>query len=260
MLEEDEATSVNMNAEQTIPLFVLPSGIFPTVSESLRVFEPRYKQMLDDCTIDEHPFGYIAHDPDSESIDGWSQPSTFGVLCTLDDMREQGTNLTFTANGNQRFEVLDVVQSALPSMPFGDVYPSVDDLVEQYAEDFPKGKLYLRANIRLLDELEGELTAEHWASFLHDWAQHIVDVNSIFRDDQIELEQMLLILEEEFLPYETSSLWQVANAVLDKQEDRQSALRSSSSEDVFEILQNALSEKNAQLNFIRTLSDADDQS
>ena len=71
---------------------------------------------------------------------------------------------------------------------------------------------------------------------------------------------MLLILEEEFLPYETSSLWQVANAVLDKQEDRQSALRSSSSEDVFEILQTALSEKNAQLNFIRTLSDADDQS
>ena len=38
------------------------------------VFEPRYKQMLDDCTLNEGPFGYIAHDPDSESIDGWSQP------------------------------------------------------------------------------------------------------------------------------------------------------------------------------------------
>ena len=242
----------------TIPLFVLPSGIFPSVSESLRVFEPRYKQMLDDCTIDEKPFGYIAHDAESESTDGWSQPSSFGVLCSLDDMKEQGTNIMFTANGNQRFEILNVVQSALPSMPFGDIYPTVDDLVEQYVEDYPEGKLYLRAEIRLLDEVNGEIPAEEWSSFLQDWAQHIVDVNAIFRNEDIDLEQMVLILDEEFLPYDTPSLWQVANAVLDKQEDRQSALSSSTSEEVFSVLQQALREKNAQLNFIRALSDAED--
>ena len=247
-----------MSEKMTIPLFVLPSGIFPSVSESLRVFEPRYKQMLDDCTIDEKPFGYIAHDAESESTDGWSQPSSFGVLCSLDDMKEQGTNIMFTANGNQRFEVLNVVQSALPSMPFGDIYPTVDDLVEQYVEDYPEGKLYLRAEIRLLNEVNGEIPAEEWSSFLQDWAQHIVDVNAIFRNEDIDLEQMVLILDEEFLPYDTPSLWQVANAVLDKQEDRQSALSSSTSEEVFSVLQQALREKNAQLNFIRALSDAED--
>ena len=247
-----------MSEKMTIPLFVLPCGIFPSVSESLRVFEPRYKQMLDDCTIDEKPFGYIAHDAESESTDGWSQPSSFGVLCSLDDMKEQGTNIMFTANGNQRFEILNVVQSALPSMPFGDIYPTVDDLVEQYVEDYPEGKLYLRAEIRLLDEVNGEIPAEEWSSFLQDWAQHIVDVNAIFRNEDIDLEQMVLILDEEFLPYDTPSLWQVANAVLDKQEDRQSALSSSTSEDVFSVLQQALREKNAQLNFIRALSDAED--
>jgi Lon protease-like protein len=247
-----------MSEEMTIPLFVLPSGIFPTVSESLRVFEPRYKQMLDDCSIDEKPFGYIAHDPESDSTDGWSQPSSFGVLCSLDDMREQGTNIMFTANGNRRFEILNVVQSALPSMPFGDIYPTVDDLVEQYVEDSPEGKLYLRAEIRLLDEVDGEIPAEDWSLFLQDWAQHIVDVNAIFRNEDIDIEQMVLILDEEFLPYDTPSLWQVANAVLDKQEDRQSALASSTSEEVFTVLQQALREKNAQLNFIRALSDAED--
>ena len=143
-----------MAGDQTVPLFVLPSGIFPSVNEPLRVFEPRYKQMLDDCTIDEQPFGYIAHNPEAESIDV-VQPGTYGVLCSLEDMTEQGTNLMFTANGDKRFEVLDVIQSALPSMPFGDIYPTVDDLVEQYVEDQPTGKLYLRATIRLLDELEG---------------------------------------------------------------------------------------------------------
>ena len=111
-----------------------------------------------------------------------------------------------------------------------------------------------------MDELEGELHAEEWATFLHDWAQHIVDVNSMFRNENVELEQMLLILEEEFLPYDTASLWQVANAVLDKQEDRQSALASETSEELFTIIQQALREKNAQLNFIRALNDADDGS
>ena len=45
----------------------------------------------------------------------------------------------FTANGGQRFEVLDVVQSALPSMPFGDIYPSVDALIEQYLDELTIG-------------------------------------------------------------------------------------------------------------------------
>ena len=71
---------------------------------------------------------------------------------------------------------------------------------------------------------------------------------------------MLLVLEEEFLPYDEASLWQVSNAVLEKQEDRQSALRSKHPEDVFVLLQQALREKNAQLNFIRALNDTDDLS
>ena len=84
-------------------------------------------------------------------------------------------------------------------MPFGDIYPTVDDLVEQYVEEEPEGKLYLRAKVRFVDDVEGELPAEEWATFLHDWANHIVDVNAMFRNENVELEQMLLVLEEEFL-------------------------------------------------------------
>ena len=175
-------------------------------------------------------------------------------------MQEQGTNIMFTAKGTQRFKIIEVIQSALPSMPFGDIYPTVDDLVEQYVEEDPEGKLYLRAKVRFVDDVEGELPAEEWATFLHDWANHIVDVNAMFRNENVELEQMLLVLEEEFLPYDTDSLWQVANAVLDKQEDRDAALGSTSLQELFTLLQRALGEKNAQLNFIRALSDTEDGS
>ena len=187
-----------MSQLMTIPLFVLPSAIFPSVSETLRVFEPRYKQMLDDCAIDEKQFGYIAQNPEIDSIDGWPQPSSFGVLCSIDDLWERGTNIIFTANANQRFELLEVVHPALPSIPFGDIYPTVDDLVDQYIEESPQGKLYLRATIRLLDDLEGECSSEDWSSFLHDWAHQIVDVNSIFGSMDIDFEQKLLLSKTNF--------------------------------------------------------------
>ena len=166
----------------------------------------------------------------------------------------------FTAKGTKRFEIIKVIQSSLPSMPFGDIYPSVDDLVEQYIEDDPDGKLYLRATIRMLEDLEGELVADEWAEFLHDWAQHIVDVNAMLRNEEVDMEQMLLILEEEFLPYEASSLWQVANAVLDKRARSAASSCSITAADLFVVIQQALREKNAQLNFIRALNDVDDNS
>ena len=247
-----------MSETLKIPLFVLPAGIFPTVEEPLRVFEPRYKQMLDDCVLDEKSFGYITHATDASDVDGWTQPGRFGVLCEVKNVEEQGTNLLFIANGTTRFEILDVVQAALPSMPFGDIFPTVDELVEQYHETSPEGKLYIQANVRLVEELKGEISAEDWSEFLHSWAQHIVGVNAILRSDSLSMEDMLLLLEEEFLPYDSASLWQVAHAVLDDDEHRQQALSSSDCGDVFVILRDALQMKNAQLNFIRTLSDQDD--
>ena len=143
-------------------------------------------------------------------------------------------------------------------MPFGDIFPTVDELVEQYHETSPDGKLYLQADVRIVEEIKGEISAEDWSEFLHSWAQHIVDVNSILRNDGLNIEDMLLLLEEEFLPYDSPSLWQVAHAVLDDDTYRQQALRSSDCDEVFEIIRNSLKMKNAQLNFIRTLSDQED--
>lgn len=247
-----------MTQTMKIPLFVLPAGIFPTVEEPLRVFEPRYKQMLDDCVLEEKPFGYVTHSSDVSDVDGWTQPGRFGVLCDVKKVEEQGTNLLFSANGTSRFEIIDVVQAALPSMPFGDIFPTVDELVEQYHETSPDGKLYLQANVRIVEEIKGEVSADDWSGFLHTWAQHIVDVNLILRNDGLSIEDMLLLLEEEFLPYDSSSLWQVAHAILDDDTYRQQALRSSDCDEVFVILHDSLKMKNAQLNYIRTLNDQDD--
>ena len=76
----NSGASISMAEVLTVPLFVLPMGIFPMCQEPLRVFEPRYKQMLDDCVLNNSEFGYIAADIEGSSDNGWTLPAEYGVL------------------------------------------------------------------------------------------------------------------------------------------------------------------------------------
>ena len=67
-----------MATPRTVPLFVLPMGIFPLTQEPLRVFEPRYKQMLDDCVLEESSFGYISTVNPPEGVGGWASEGRGG--------------------------------------------------------------------------------------------------------------------------------------------------------------------------------------
>ena len=77
------ALSILMIPTTTLPLFVLGPDFMPMSSTTLRVFEPRYKQMMDDCILESKPFGYITFDPDTEDVGGWTQPATYGVLVEI---------------------------------------------------------------------------------------------------------------------------------------------------------------------------------
>ena len=162
----------------TVPLFVLPMGIFPMCQEPLRVFEPRYKQMLDDCVLNNSQFGYIAANIDGEGENGWTLPAEYGVLTSAENLQEQGTNLMFTAYGEKRFRVVNVIPAALQAEDFGDVFPSVDELVERYIAENAEGKLYIRAEIEILPPLDGVINENDWVDVLEMWAWQIVEMSS----------------------------------------------------------------------------------
>ena len=88
-----------------LPLFVLGPDFFPGFTGTLRVFEPRYKQMMDDCIMDSKPFGYISADPSKGELNGWSQPSDHGVLCYVRDYEESGSNLIIEVEATTAFAV-----------------------------------------------------------------------------------------------------------------------------------------------------------
>ena len=119
------------------------------------MFEPRYKQMLDDCVLGGEPFGYVAPVTLPKALGGWALPGQYGLLAHAEDVSEQGTNLLFTASGETRFKIVDVLPASLPASDFGEIFPTVDELVEEYVDEDPDGKLYLRAEVEELPPLEG---------------------------------------------------------------------------------------------------------
>ena len=239
----------------SVPLFVLPMGIFPMCQEPLRVFEPRYKQMLDDCVLNNSDFGYIAANIEGDSENGWTLPAEYGVLTSPENLQEQGTNLMFTAFGEKRFRVLNIIPAALSAEDFGDVFPSVDELVEQYIEEDAEGKLYIRAEIEILDHIEGVIDSEDWIEILEKWAWQIVEMSSLFRNEVLSLSEVFSVLQSEFSPYSEYSLWFACHSLLDSIEDRQSALASTSASEIQELLEKSLVAKNTQLGAIRSIMD-----
>ena len=57
-----------------IPLFTLDSLLLPGDEMMMRVFEPRYKQMLDDVTLSDLPYGHVMSNPSMPDINGCSTP------------------------------------------------------------------------------------------------------------------------------------------------------------------------------------------
>ncbi len=245
----------DMELDTTIPLFVLPMGQFPQTVEPLRVFEPRYKQMLDDCVLSDSPFGYVAADSNSESIDGWTYPAEYGVLAYAEDLEEQGTNFVFKAHGSTRFRIIRVIPAALPAQSFGDIFPTVDDLVESYHEDNPNGKLYLRAEIEKIPPIVGSIENSRWQDFIYSWAEFLLFMDSLLRDSGIGMEQVLGILQEDFSSYSESGLWIACQSILTEHDERQSALSAENSDQVISILEASISIKKMQMDFIQSMLD-----
>ena len=229
----------------TVPLFVLPMGIFPMCQEPVRVFEPRYKQMRDDCVLNNSEFGYIAGNIDGGSENGWSLPAEYGVLTSAENLQEQGTNLMFTAYGEKRFRVMKIIPAALSAEDFGDVFPSVDELVGRYIEENKEGKLYIRAEVEILPPVDGVIDDDDWIDVLEMWAWQIVEMSGMFRNEVLVLSEVFSVLKSEFTPYSEYSLWFACHSLLESVDDRQTALASTSAGEIMQLLKMTVNQQNS---------------
>ena len=115
--------------------------------------------------------------------------------------------------------------------------------------------MYTRAEIEILDPIEGVIDSEDWIEILEKWAWQIVEMSSLFRNEVLSLSEVFSVLQSEFSPYSEYSLWFACHSLLDSIEDRQSALASTSASEIQELLEMSLVAKNTQLGAIRSIMD-----
>jgi Lon protease-like protein len=135
-----------------IPLFPLRTVLFPGGPLPLRVFEPRYLDMVSRCMREERPFGVLLILAGSEV--GAASTASLGTLARIMDWY-QGSDgiLGITAVGTERFQLLRTDQQLdglyvgeitpvknEPVMPLPAEYRPMAELLEVILDDL--GKLY----------------------------------------------------------------------------------------------------------------------
>jgi Lon protease-like protein len=96
-----------------LPLFALNTVLFPHMPLALHVFEPRYRQMLEDCADRGTSFGVVAIAEGAE-VGGGARPHAVGTLASVltDDELEDGRH-DLMVRGATRFRI-EALRTDLP--------------------------------------------------------------------------------------------------------------------------------------------------
>lgn len=89
-------------------LFPLQTVLFPGMALPLNVFEPRYLQLVDECTRDDEPFG-VALIREGPEVGGFAVPFDVGTTARIERAEPGMLNaIALRARGEQRFRIRDL--------------------------------------------------------------------------------------------------------------------------------------------------------
>ena len=92
---------------EKIPIFPIDVVLYPNQNVPLKIFEPRYRQMLDDCMSSNRAFGISIIDG-QKTKGGWNCPVKVGTLVYVvkcEDLDLTGSNYYIEILGKKRFTI-----------------------------------------------------------------------------------------------------------------------------------------------------------
>ena len=238
-----------MSETVTLPLFVLPMVLVPGEIQSLRIFEPRYRQMLDDCLLNDKPFGMIMTDP-LTFCNGWNGPRAFGCEAEIISHETKGSNHFIEIVGRRRFKIDQLIEPALP--PFEDesmadliteigILPDLETILQRIPEDSEHSKLYLSADVTFLDD-EQELTEFQQTELRSTLNAILGKIGGILQIEKDALEDWIEDRTATVIDKSSSSMFAVAALTISDPEYKYQLLSCSELKDVFLQLTRFLSE------------------
>ena len=227
----------------TLPLFVLPMVVMPGEIQELRVFEPRYRQMLDDCLLDENNFGIVMNDP-FEPVNDWDGPRRHGCEVEILHHETKGSNHFLQIIGRRKFTVQNVIPPALPPMsdPMFEphieaegLFPDLQTLLDLIPENVEHSKLYISAEVEY--EARDTPTTPEQQEVLKNVLTHVLNrIGTVLRIEDELLEQWVAERVNKTIDEDSDSVYTVSALVLGDLEAKQQVLACESIEEAVEEL------------------------
>ena len=230
-----------MAGKDTLPLFVLPMVLLPGEIQQLRIFEPRYRQMLDDCLLDGKSFGLVCDD-NEDKFNGWNGPKKFGCEAEIIHHETMGSNHFVEIIGTRKFKIKQVIEPALP--PFSDqsmselmpevgIYPDLDTILEKIPEDNEYQKLYLAAEVDF-QENENQISDEQLEELTSVLKSVIKTIGNNINVDQDILDEWVESRIEIIVKKNEDTLYSIAAMTISGLEQKYEILSKSNSDEIYE--------------------------
>ena len=192
---------------KTIPIFPLDLVLFPNQELPLRIFEPRYKQMVDDCMLGEQEFG-ICLGHDSATLSNWQAPYDIGTIAKIvecKDVDSTSGHLFLNVRGHRKFRITRLIPPALQKTDDYDPFTleGVKKVEETHYQNGVEKKLYIQAEVEMLSEIDQPISLAEWENLVDLWKNKIKQNTE---NANLTSHQLDHVLEQYYLKTETPTL------------------------------------------------------
>ena len=192
---------------KVIPIFPLDLVLFPNQDLPLRIFEPRYKQMVDDCMLGGKEFG-ICLGHDSATLSNWQAPYNIGTIAKIVDCKDVDStsgHLFLNVRGRRKFRIIHLIPPSLKKTEDYDPF-TVDGTktIEQlHHSDGVEKKMYIQAEIEMISEIDESISLVDWENLVDLWKNKIKKSTG---NSDLTSHQLDHVLEQYYLKTETPTM------------------------------------------------------
>ena len=196
-----------MTETKIIPIFPLDLVLFPRQELPLRIFEPRYKQLVDDCMLGDGQFGVCLID-ENNSVNGWNSPNLVGTIAKIskcEDANLDGLQLNIETLGRNSFKIKKIIPSSIPQPTNYDPlsmegHQEISDIHEKIGTE---EKMYIQAEVEMIPEIDENISFERWQRLVELWKKKII---SQALPQVVEPHSLDHVLEQYYLNTETPTI------------------------------------------------------
>jgi hypothetical protein len=224
-----------MAKTKTIPIFPLDLVLFPNQELPLKIFEPRYKQMIDDCILSEKEFG-VCLSNSQMTVSNWEAPYSIGTIAKIIDCKDVDAtsgHLHINTKGHNRFRIIQIIPPCIEQPNDYDPFSieGIEKIGNLHEDMGINRKMYIQAVVELINDIDESILLQEWNYLIELWKKKI---SLHVKPQNISSYELDNLLERYYLNTEIPTLDYVYSLC---------ALGASSPQDLQTILESSTKEK-----------------